>query len=205
MVPREVVTSIDDRERLVGFIFAGIGVAMSLALLLVGLIHGTVTETATRAPHNGKCPSLAGFHIVSSSKTSCSYELVLTKGDILFGSLLVFMLTGVLALFVYRRRRTGTVFASFIEGLAVVKYTYFWIMPLLGFAYVGQGGWLLLRAYRLQKYGAATRKGSREAVAARASGEAAPAPVAKAAEPVERRPAEASKRYTPKKQVKKRR
>jgi hypothetical protein len=202
MVPREVVTSTDDREHRVGIVFSGLGLLMSLALLLVGLIHGTVTATTTRALHNGKCPDVPGFTLLTATKTTCSYELVRTKGDILFGGLLILALTAILSIFVVRRRRTGTVFASFVEGLAVVQYSYFWILPLLGFAYVAHGGWLLLRAYRLQKYGSPTRRGANEAVQ---SGPA-PAPAASApAEPVPRRPAEASKRYTPKKQAKKRR
>jgi hypothetical protein len=92
-----------------------------------------------------------------------------------------------------RQRRTLVVFALFICGFAFTL-----VFAPLGLALIFLGGWLMLRAYRIQKFGTANAKlAAREAAARkprRERKEAARAPVT----PTGHKPPTANKRYTPK-------
>jgi hypothetical protein len=69
----------------------------------------------------------------------------------------------------------------------------------LGFALNLLGGWLLLRAYRIQKFGTANAKlAAREASARPPRRERKKAPVSTASKPAAHKPPTANKRYTPK-------
>jgi hypothetical protein len=85
------------------------------------------------------------------------------------------------------------VFALFIDGFAFTL-----IEPPLGLVLILLGGWLMLRAYRIQKYGTPNAKlAAREAAARpprRERKQAARAPV----KPTGHKPPTANKRYTPK-------
>ena len=93
-----------------------------------------------------------------------------------------------------RKRRTLVVFAFFIDGFA---FTAVGAAP-LGLALIVLGGWLMLRAHRIQKYGTANAKlAAREAAARpprRERKQAAREPV----KPTGHKPPTANKRYTPK-------
>ena len=81
-----------------------------------------------------------------------------------------------------------------ISGFAITEFS----AP-IGFAFIVLGGWLLLRAYRLQRYGTANARGvgPRLPPPARPN-RSAKAAAAAAAKPVAPKPPSASKRYTPK-------
>jgi hypothetical protein len=92
-----------------------------------------------------------------------------------------------------RRKRTLVAFTFFILG-----FSFTLIFAPLGFALIILGGWLLLRAYRIQKFGTANAKqAAREAAARRPRRErkqAARTPPS----PTGKKPPTANKRYTPK-------
>jgi hypothetical protein len=92
-----------------------------------------------------------------------------------------------------RQRRTLVVFALFIDGFAFTL-----VFAPLGLALLCVGGWLMLRAYRIQKFGTAnTKLAAREAAARpprRERKQAARTP----ATPTGHKPPTANKRYTPK-------
>lgn len=93
-----------------------------------------------------------------------------------------------------RKRRTLVVFALFICGFA---FTVVGAAP-LGLALIIAGGWLMLRAYRIQKFGTANAK-----LAARQAATRPPRRERKQAartppKPTGHRPPTANKRYTPK-------
>ena len=103
---------------------------------------------------------------------------------------------GFLAL--WKRKRTLLAFVLFLIGFALTQF-----IQLFGFAYIFLGGFLLLRAWRLNKYGTTDSKVIRREAAARPRGrqrkEAAAATSSKTASaPGARKPPTASKRYTPK-------
>jgi hypothetical protein len=116
---------------------------------------------------------------------------------LLLAAILLFNALGTYGL--VKRKRTLLAFVFFIVGLALTI-----VNPILGFALVGLGGWLMIRAYRLQKYGTANAKQVARAAATRPSRkqrqQAAAAPV----KPTGHTPPKASKRYTPKAPSKKR-
>lgn len=113
---------------------------------------------------------------------SASYEFV-------YGAVLLFCLIGFIGL--WKRKRTLVVFSIMISGFAITEFS-----PPIGFAFIVLGGWLLLRAYRLQRYGTANARGVARVAATRPPKQKRKA--AGAAKPGTPKPPSASKRYTPK-------
>jgi threonine/homoserine/homoserine lactone efflux protein len=99
----------------------------------------------------------------------------------------------------WKRKRTLLAFVLFLIGFALTQF-----IQLFGFAYIFFGGFLLLRAWRLNKYGTTDSKVIRREAAARPRGrqrkEAATttSKTKTASAPGARKPPTASKRYTPK-------
>jgi hypothetical protein len=116
---------------------------------------------------------------------------VTSEALLLGGVVLLFCILGFVAML--RRKRTLLAFAFFIMGFSFTV-----TFPPLGFAFIIVGGWLLLRAYRIQKFGTPNAKlAAREAAARpprrqRKQVERAPA------KPTGHKPPSANKRYTPK-------
>ncbi len=121
---------------------------------------------------------------------------------LLMGAILLFCVAGFLGL--YWRRRTVVVVSLFFVGFGFTLF-----VGLIGFAFILLGGWLMLRAWRVNKYGATNSKVvAREAAAARnnarrngatrgSKSSARTSTKASVAAP-ERKAPTASKRYTPK-------
>src|SRR5580698_3498210 len=79
---------------------------------------------------------------------------------LVYGAVLLFCVIGFIGL--YYRKRTLVVFSIMIAGFAITEFS----AP-VGFAFIVLGGWLLLRAYRIQRFGTANAKGAALAAAAR--------------------------------------
>ena len=86
--------------------------------------------------------------VSKTTSTSVTPEAILIGGIVLFFAILGFIA-------IKRRRRTLVVFPFFIEGFACALTTN--LAP-VGFAYLVLGGWLMLRARRVQKFGVASGK-----------------------------------------------
>jgi hypothetical protein len=117
---------------------------------------------------------------------------------LLGGAILLFCLLGYLAL--WKRKRTFLTFDLFLIGFG---YTLF--VGLVGFVFIFLGGWLMLRAWRLNRYGTTNSKLIAREAAAQPRGrnrkQAATATSVKgkpSSQSVDRKPPVASKRYTPK-------
>jgi hypothetical protein len=121
---------------------------------------------------------------------------------LLGGAILLFCLIGFLAL--WKRKRTILTFTLFLVGFGFTLF-----VGLVGFVFILLGGWLMLRAWRINRYGTTNSKliaqqarnqpRGRDRKAARtaparggASGKTSSATTA------DRKPPTASKRYTPK-------
>jgi hypothetical protein len=212
LAPREVVLGLDPLER--GISIFGASIAFVLALVTAVEWKRNLPTITTTPYKKGKlCPPayphhhlLLCEHIVKTTRTEWEVKfffIVLVAACILF--------------FALRRKRAGVAtFAVFLGlGLGLGSGLVFFFM----------GAWLIMRAYRLQKYGVATMMGSnrvaREMAQARkegrepdiepymgttnSSGAAAPRTSTSKKTPTKSTTPEASKRYTPKKPAPKRR
>ena len=99
--------------------------------------------------------------------------------------------------FAFRRKRSGVIVSCLLLGLYIGALSN-------GLLFVFVGGWLIIRAQRLSKYGDASFSGSsrraKEISKARKEGRVAPAAGAPTLKPTP----EASKRYTPKQRKRRR-
>jgi hypothetical protein len=111
---------------------------------------------------------------------------------LLGGIVLAFCALGFYAL--KRRKRSLVVFSFFVTG-----FSFTLIFPPLGFALIILGAWLLLRAYRIQKFGIANAKmAAKEAAARPPRRERKKVVAAGASKPAAYKAPTANKRYTPK-------
>jgi hypothetical protein len=92
-----------------------------------------------------------------------------------------------------RRKRTLVAFTFFILG-----FSFTLIFAPLGFALILLGGWLLLRAYRIQKFGTANAKMAAREAAARPPRRERKQAARTPAKATGHKPPTANKRYTPK-------
>ncbi len=212
MVPRETLQQIDDFESRLAKGYVGIS---SLAVLTLGIILSIhpLTGSLSTALVKGKCPNPYIF-----AGKSCVWIDTITFSSA--STLMAIIAAGLGGLYwaAHRRRRTPVVFLGFLVGLTLTMLdspaTSFRPFYFIGMGGIAVGAWLMIRAYRLQKYGVAK---SREVTAllkeraiARREGRtppptsrelAAPVVAASSTEPAPRRAPDASKRYTPKKKI----
>jgi hypothetical protein len=132
------------------------------------------------------------LHSAKDKATGVTSEAFLIAGAI--GLFCLVALAGII-----RRKRTLVAFSFFLSGLAFTL-----TFGPIGFGFILLGGWLMLRAYRIQKYGVASAKlVAREAATRpRGSSRKANAAAAKGAKGAATSPGPkaptANKRYTPK-------
>ena len=118
---------------------------------------------------------------------------------LLGGVILALCIVGLLS--VWKRKRTFVAFDLFLIGFAFTLF-----IGLIGFVFILLGGWLMLRAWRINRYGTTDGKAIRQEVASRPRGKGkAGASTSKSAsrsktstQPGARKAPTASKRYTPK-------
>jgi hypothetical protein len=92
-----------------------------------------------------------------------------------------------------RKRRTLVAFAFFINGFALAL-----VFAPLGLALLVLGGWLMLRAYRIQKFGTPNAKQAARVAAARPPRRERKQAARTPLPPTGHKPPTANKRYTPK-------
>jgi hypothetical protein len=187
---------LDKIERSVGFVAGGLAIVLALIISPHLFKNTWVTDTA-KPSSTHTCPTL--YHLVHGV---CTYKHLTHPSDWLAQFLEILVLgIGALA-FAWWRKRAGVSVATLLLGLA---------LGVVGLPFLFVGGWLIIRALRLQKYGDATFSGSsrraREMAgakkAARKSGaSAAPSSPPGTASPPP--PPTASKRYTPKQRPRRR-
>ncbi len=140
-------------------------------------------------------------YIIGSNKvTKAGKNSIAVAPDaaLLGGVIIALCILGFLTL--WKRKRTFVAFALFLVGFAFTLF-----IGLVGFVFILVGGWLMLRAWRINRYGTTDAKAIRQEVAARPRGKAAAASASKtttrgkaSSQPGSRNPPTASKRYTPK-------
>jgi len=187
MEKRRAILSLDPLERKIGLL--GAALAALLAMITTLPYVANPKTKVTVAAKGRVCP--VDFHYQSAAK-NCLGAYARSHWVFEFGVLILFAA----ALFVTVRigRRGAAGFTALMAGLAFETE-----VGILGLPFIAAGGWLLIRAWRVQRYGSPT------ATKANPSGERrAPPPRAerptreKRTKTTQKRGPVPSKRYTPK-------
>ena len=138
---------LDQIEQRVSFV--GGAIAMVLALVLSPhLVKNTLVTDSAKASAHKTCAVLYHYN----AATSLCQRTHLTHPADWLAQFLELVVVGLFLLyFAWRRKRAGVAFASFLLGLA---------LGIIGLPFLFLGGWLVIRALRLQRYGDATFAGS---------------------------------------------
>ena len=191
MVPRSVVLGIDSFERRVSFLAGAIALVLAL-VISPHLFKNTWVTDKLKPSHLNTCT--AGYHLVAGM---CA-RTRLTYPSNYLPQFLEILLVGIAIVgFAWWQKRAGVAAAALFLGLA---------LGTVGLPFLFLGGWLIIRALRLQKYGDATFRGSseraREQAKARRAGRAPRGASTKSAASSDGArqvtPPAPSKRYTPK-------
>ncbi len=201
-MPRAVIMGLDTLERRISFVGGAIAMVLS-AVLAPHLFKNTwITDTATPGKNNS---CVKPYHLVGSL---CEHRRLTHPSDWLLQFLMIFIIGLAILAFAWWRRRVGVAFGGLFLGLA---------LGTIGLPFLFLGGWLVIRALRLQRTGDPSLLGSarkareqRDAAkagranAGRARGGRASAEPAGASPSRPSAPPAPSKRYTPKKQTRRR-
>lgn len=145
LAPREVVLGLDRIERRVSFFGAGVALLFALGTA-IEWARNVSTITRVNPSKTNTCPS--GYHHLTSKATSICEEISKTSQggwEIRFFFILLIALC--ILYFTARRKRAGVACFAVFLGLGLGFGT--------GFIFFLLGVWLIIRAYRLQKYGEA--------------------------------------------------
>jgi hypothetical protein len=144
--------------------------------------------------------AIPAYILASDKVTKAGKHTIAVAPDaaLLGGVIIVLCILGFITL--WKRKRTFVSFALFLIGFAFTLF-----IGLIGFVFILVGGWLMLRAWRINRYGTTDAKAIRQEAASRPRGKGAAASTSKTAtkgkassQPGARKPPTASKRYTPK-------
>jgi hypothetical protein len=189
---RRAIFNLDPKERKWGLIGAALAAVIALWQDLPYVFN---PKTPVKLPVGKNHSCTSGF-IYSKAANAC--EAIYDRTH--WGFELAVLVAFALAIFVTVRigRRSAAGFTALMAGLAFEAE-----VGILGIPFIFGGGWLLMRAWRVQRYGSPTGTkanptGERKAPAPRAE-----RPTRKKKEP-ERKGPVPSKRYTPKTAKKKR-
>jgi hypothetical protein len=195
---------IDAIERKISFIGGGLALVLA-AIFVPHLLHNTTVIDTAKLTNLHQCPT--GYKLVNAV---CQRSRIAHPSAYVLQFLLIVVFGAAMVLFTQRSKRSGVAVCALFLGLALGTF---------GLPFLFLGGWLIIRAFRLQKYGDATFAGSnrraREKAIARKAGRTAPARSSTkgASRSTARRSSKGavqpsgpapSKRYTPKQKPRKR-
>jgi hypothetical protein len=141
--------------------------------------------------------AIPAYIIATNKVTTRGKNTIAVAPDakLLGGVILLLCVIGFLAL--WKRKRTLVAFDLFLVGFGFTLF-----IGLIGFAFILLGGWLMLRAWRLNKYGTTNAKVIAQEARSRPRGRerkaAAKTGTTTSSKSTDRKPPTASKRYTPK-------
>jgi hypothetical protein len=201
MAPRTVVLGLDNLERGISLFGASVGLVLALVTAIEWVRNIPVINTVKHV--KGKaCP--APYKLVTSL---CEQKVITSRSEWEVKFFFILLVSLCILYFALRRKRAGVAcFAVFLGlGLGIESGLVFFFL----------GVWLIVRAYRLQKYGTPTMLGSnrvakdmavarKEGRTFKAESSSDPSSSSKSA-PSKPTSPEASKRYTPKKPPRRRR
>jgi len=184
-VTRAQVLGLDRLEQLLGY-FAAVVALVSGALVLPKFLSGKTTYLTETLKPSKLHTCTSGYHLVASL---CEKSVAQTHGywgEFLF----IYTVAALLMAFAaWRRNRPMLATVALLFGL---------LTGFAGILFLALGAWLMLRAWRLQRYGTPTMRGSNAVARERARSRQPRRRQAEDASPSLKAP-EPSKRYTPKK------
>jgi hypothetical protein len=191
---RRTILGLDATERKVGVIGSGLAVLIALLTTLPFVLNPKTAVNQSLAPVKGQtCANKAFTYDKATNK--CNGKVVYSLDHWVF--ILILLLAFALALYVTVRigRRGPVGFTALMAGFAYETQ-----VGILGLPFIAAGGWLLIRAWRVQKYGSPTATkmnptGERRPPPAKAERPTRAKKKSKASAPAGPAP---SKRYTPK-------
>ena len=209
------ITRLDPTETKVGNGASVLGVLI-LVLAIVPYIDNPNTPIKTSVNRVGKsCPTGYKYEAVRNHGYQCVGNLVYPRSTWIWEFIVLMLFPIAIFITVRLSRRAAAGFAGLMTGLAFEFFLHQY--SILGLPFLVFGGWLLLRAWRVQRYGTPTARGAAEAAsakrAAKKTGGTVSTPVPKGGPPSRSRTKRAktetvtatgrvvpapSKRYTPK-------
>jgi hypothetical protein len=155
---RERMRTLDTTERKVGFGDAGV-VLLAALLIIPYLLHNTKQTTATTLPHRlCVAPSLKWTGKI------CQLTQVYHPSHFALPFILLLAIGVVLLFAVWRSMRALTIFMSLFAAIAGFRYS-----PIIFLCGMGVAIWLLVRSWRLQRFGAKDSKTVRKVANDRAA------------------------------------
>ena len=202
---RARIVGIDPTERKLGFVAAAMGVVLAIYANVPYMVSKTSVPTTVK-PNGKTCGPVVGITDLRYVASSKSCDGIYPSSHYILPLVVSLVLAAAVYVTVRIRRRSPLAFALVMNGLAFGS-----LLVLVPFGVAG--GWVMLRAWRTQKYGAPNAKSVLPGWTAppprgttrRAKTTAPRGRKGKAAEAATtRKPAAANKRYTPKSPPKKR-
>jgi hypothetical protein len=172
---RAAMTSLDPVE-----------VKFSRAGVILSAVLGVIFTLYLRSAHSDKIET-----VVRNGKKVREHVPISTDWLLLGAVIIVFCIIGGVSL--QRRKRTLLVFSFFVIGFAFTL-----VFAPIGFAMIFLGGWLMLRAYRIQKFGTPNAKQAARQAATRPPRRERKRAAQAPPKPSGYKPPTANKRYTPK-------
>lgn len=147
---RSRIVSVDATERKVGIAAAILGLAIALYTTLPYMVSKVAIRTTVK-PKGKTCSPVHGIshlHYVASSKT-CNG--IYPASHFVLPLVVELVLVAAIYVTVLIKRRSALAFTIVMTGLAFGQFII--LLP-----YIAAGGWVMLRAWRTQKYGSPSAK-----------------------------------------------
>ena len=136
---------IDSTERKISFIGGGLALVLA-AIFVPHLLHNTKVVDTAKLTSAHRCPT--GYTLASDV---CQRSHLAHPSAYVLQFLLIVVFGVAMVLFAHRSKRSGVAVCALFLGLALGTF---------GLPFLFLGGWLIIRALRLQKYGDPTFAGS---------------------------------------------
>jgi hypothetical protein len=150
---RKYISAIAPTERRIGWIAAALGAAITLVLIVPYMVTKKYAVTDGIKPKNKTCPPVAPHirYITQGGKGVC--EALFPPSHFVLDLVLPLAFAALVVVSLYLHRRTWLAFGILLLGLSLSTYDILITVP-----FIVAGGWIMLRAYRTQKYGVPNQK-----------------------------------------------
>ncbi|HEY1734867.1 MAG TPA: hypothetical protein VGG23_10495 [Acidimicrobiales bacterium] len=149
---RNLVNQIDPTERKIGYIASGLAVVLTLVSTIPYMVRRVAVATTTK-PSGHSCANHYTYTTHSGSAATCN--TVYPASHYAFSLVLLLVFSAAIFVTVRIGRRAPLAFTLVLTGLAIGSVIANTIIVL---PFIFAGGWLLLRAWRSQKYGSPSAK-----------------------------------------------